>query len=65
MKVAACANMNVAEIGFVGRVLLNAFNAWEFGNENGRDDLAASSKKIFDSLLRKWLLRKPVICVNG
>lgn len=33
MKVAACANMNVAEIGFVGRVLLNAFNAWEFGNE--------------------------------
>ena len=28
MKVAACANMNVAEIGFVGRVLLNAFNAW-------------------------------------
>ena len=49
MKVAACANMNVAEIGFVGRVLLNAFNAWEFGNENGRDDLAASSKKIFDS----------------
>ena len=51
MKVAACANMNVAEIGFVGRVLLNAFNAWEFGNENGRDDLAASSKKIFDSYL--------------
>ena len=51
MKVAGCANMNVAEIGFVGRVLLNAFNAWEFGNENGRDDLAASSKKIFDSYL--------------
>lgn len=50
-KLTLAPNMNVAEIGFVGRVLLNAFNAWEFGNENGRDDLAASSKKIFDSYL--------------
>ena len=41
-----------AEVGFIGRVLLNAFNAWEYGWQNGREDLKANSTKVFDSYLK-------------
>lgn len=47
-----CANTGSAEIGFVGRVLLNAFNAWEYGWQTGREELKMNSKKIFDSYLK-------------
>lgn len=62
MKVAACASCQ--HECSRDSVLLNAFNAWEFATENGRDDLAASSKKIFDSYLENGFT-EPVICAEN
>lgn len=47
-----CKSNGEAEIGFVGRVLLNAFNAWEYGWESNRAELKENSSKIFDSYLK-------------
>lgn len=47
-----CKNNGQAEVGFIGRVLLNAFNAWEYGWETNREELKANSTKIFDSYLK-------------
>lgn len=47
-----CKRNGQAEVGFIGRVLLNAFNAWEYGWETNRDDLKTNSTKIFDSYLK-------------
>lgn len=38
-----------AEVGFVGRTLLNAFNALEYGEANNCPDLVAQANAIFDS----------------
>ena len=46
------ADCEIAEVGFVGRVLLNAFNALEYAEANGREELAAEARSIFDSYLR-------------
>lgn len=47
-----CASRGSAEVGFVGRVLLNAYNAWEYGWQSSREELKANSMKIFDSYLK-------------
>ena len=47
-----CTRNGQAEVGFIGRVLLNAFNAMEYGWECNRDDLKANSTKVFDSYLK-------------
>lgn len=47
-----CKSNGEAEIGFVGRVLLNAFNAWEYGWESNRAELKENSSKIFYSYLK-------------
>lgn len=47
-----CKSNGEAEVGFVGRVLLNAFNAWEYGWESNRAELKENSLKIFDSYLK-------------
>lgn len=52
LRTADCESTGIAEIGFVGRVLLNAYNALEYGEANGREDLAANARSIFDSYLR-------------
>lgn len=44
-----CKNTGSAEVGFVGRVLLNAFNAWEYGEEHSRTELQTDARKIMDS----------------
>ena len=49
LRTTDCASNGRAEVGFVGRVLLNAFNALEYGEEHSRADLVANSKAIFDS----------------
>ena len=49
MPVASCDSRPAAEIGFVGRTLLNAFNAIEYGEANNRPDLVEIGKNIFDS----------------
>ena len=52
LRTDACTSNGQAEVGFIGRVLLNAFNAWEYGWECNREDLKANSAKIFDSYLK-------------
>lgn len=47
-----CTSNGQAEVGFIGRVLLNAFNALEYGGECNREELIANSTKIFDSYLK-------------
>ncbi len=59
MVVATCASPQRAEIGFVGRTLLNAFNALEYAEEVGEpcrttagdEKLASQARSIFDSYL--------------
>ena len=51
MVVATCASPQRAEIGFVGRTLLNAFNALEYAEATGDERLAAQARSIFDSYL--------------
>lgn len=47
-----CKSLGQAEVGFVGRVLLNAFNAWEYGWQTNREELKANSTKVFESYLK-------------
>ncbi len=51
MVVATCASPQRAEIGFVGRTLLNAFNALEYSEAAGEEKLAVQARSIFDSYL--------------
>ena len=52
LETATCANTDVAEAGFVGRTLLNAFNALEYGKQQNRRDLVDNADNIFDTYLR-------------
>lgn len=47
-----CLPTGSAEVGFVGRVLLNAFNALEYGEQQNRPELINGSRKVFDSYLK-------------
>lgn len=49
LRTADCEPNGRAEVGFVGRVLLNAFNALEYGYEHDRADLVTLSRATFDS----------------
>ena len=40
------------EVGFVGRVLLNAFNALEYGEQHNKPDLVAKANAVFASYLK-------------
>lgn len=51
LMVATCKKNGIAEVGFIGRVLLNAFNAYEYGELNGRSDLVNNSNSVFLSYL--------------
>lgn len=53
LKVDDCKNTGTAEVGFVGRVLLNAFNALEYGEQQNRQELVANSRAVFDSYLKE------------
>lgn len=46
-----CMSNGKAETGFVGRVLLNAFNALEYGYETSREDLIRQAESIFGSYM--------------
>ncbi len=50
-----CKSTGIAEVGFVGRVLLNAFNAMEYGEQKNRPELVKNSQKIFESYLGNGL----------
>lgn len=44
-----CEQRGILEVGFVGRVLLNAYNALEYGYDTGDDVLIQMAWDIFDS----------------
>lgn len=52
MRTDDCKSTGSVEVGFVGRVLLNAFNALEYGEANNRPDLVEKANSIFDSYLQ-------------
>ena len=52
LETTTCANTDVAEVGFVGRTLLNAFNALEYGKQQNRQDLVDNANHIFDTYLQ-------------
>lgn len=51
MRTDDCASTGSVEVGFVGRVLLNAFNALEYGEQNNNTDLVDKANSVFDSFL--------------
>lgn len=51
METVTCKNTGTAEVGFVGRTLLNAFNALEYGEQQQRPELVKSANAIFDTYL--------------
>ena len=53
-----CVNTDVAEVGFVGRTLLNAYNALEYGTLQHRTDLVNHARSIFDSYLKNGFTDK-------
>ena len=52
LETATCASTDVAEIGFVGRTLLNAFNALEYGVQQNCADLVDNANSVFDTYLQ-------------
>lgn len=52
MRTATCENLDVAEVGFVGRTLLNAFNALEYGESQNRKDLVDNANSILILIYR-------------
>lgn len=52
MRTVDCESTASVEVGFVGRVLLNAFNALEYGEETNNTDLIKKANSIFDSYLQ-------------
>lgn len=55
LETETCASTDVAEVGFVGRVLLNAFNALEYAEQTGDAKMAAEAQSVFDSYLERGL----------
>lgn len=51
MRVTTCESPEKAEVGFVGRTLLNAFNALEYG-EQQHPRMTEQARSIFDSYLK-------------
>ncbi len=51
LRTDCCAPVGEVQLGFVGRVLLNAFNQIEYGEKNGQGDLVRQGQAIFDSYL--------------
>lgn len=52
MRTDDCKSTGMTEVGFIGRVLLNAYNALEYGEQNNNPDLVKKANSIFDSYLK-------------
>ncbi|MCD7972713.1 MAG: hypothetical protein LUG18_08610 [Candidatus Azobacteroides sp.] len=52
MRTDDCKSTGIAEVGFIGRALLNAFNAMEYGTQENRPELIEKSRLVFDSYLQ-------------
>lgn len=51
LRTADCASTGGYQVGFVGRVLLNAFNAIEYGHATNRADLVEKGENVLSSVL--------------
>lgn len=49
LRTAVCEKIPLLEVGFVGRVLLNAFNALEFGYEQKEKELISLAQQVWES----------------
>ncbi|MBS9525730.1 hypothetical protein KI659_17050 [Litoribacter alkaliphilus] len=49
LETATCEVVEIYEVGFIGRILLNAFNALEFGEAHGDEELVRMARNIMDS----------------
>jgi len=61
LETATCAPVEILEIGFIGRVLLNAFNALEFGEANSDDELVGMARNVLDSYSQNGFTGKGLI----
>lgn len=70
LRTADCKSNGIAELGFVGRVLLNAFNALEYGRETSENEMIENAEAVFHSYLSDGftpggLFREKVDFVSG
>ena len=70
LRIDLCEKRGIFEIGFVGRVLMNAFNSLQYGYEKGDSSLITIGNRIFESYTRlgfspEGLLREWIDCNKG
>ena len=53
-----CESAPIVQIGFCGRVLLNAFNAIEYGEQTSQSDLVINGQAIMESFLQHGFTQK-------
>lgn len=58
LRIDDCKPVDHVQIGFCGRVLLNGFNALEYGEQTGDAELMRMGQAIFDSWLQHGLTAK-------
>ena len=58
LRVDDCKPCDQVQLGFCGRVLLNAFNALEYGEQHQQADLVKMGNAIFDSFLKNGITEK-------
>ncbi|MBQ8046480.1 MAG: hypothetical protein IJ196_00955 [Prevotella sp.] len=51
LRIDDCLPVPIMQVGFCGRVLLNAFNALEYGEASGQEDLVKNANAILESFL--------------
>lgn len=52
LETETCAQTDVCEIGFIGRILLNAFNALEYAEQTGNQKMAEQAQAVYSSFLQ-------------
>ena len=52
LETETCAHTDVCEIGFIGRILLNAFNALEYAEQTGNKLMAEQAQSIYTSFMQ-------------
>ena len=57
LRIDTCEPVGVMQLGFCGRPLLNGFNAIEYGEPNGEQDLVDIGNAIFESFLQNGFTR--------
>ena len=53
-----CESAPIVQVGFCGRVLLNAFNAIEYGEQTSQSDLVINGQAIMESFLQHGFTQK-------